>query len=120
MSLHEIALYHQNETLSFSLALDGNLGDHRISNQADKRATIQVRGARLDDVVGPVTSPLAAKVDVQGAEPFVLAGGSSTFAQVEALVLEFSPYHMAKLSADGSQVLDYLAGFKRLALHQRR
>jgi FkbM family methyltransferase len=115
VDLHEVALYHQDKTLAFSLAVDGNLGDHRIANETDKRPTIQVPGARLDDVVGPITAPLAAKIDVQGAEPFVLAGGSSTLARVEALAIEFSPYHMRKLDADGGQVLDYLADFRRLA-----
>jgi FkbM family methyltransferase len=115
VTLHEIALYHQNEMLAFALAVDGNLGDHRISILPDKRPTIRVRGARLDDVVGPITSPLAAKIDVQGAEPFVLAGGTSTLARIEALAIEFSPYHMTKLNADGGKILDFLSGFKRLA-----
>jgi FkbM family methyltransferase len=112
---HEVALYHENATLSLSLSQDGNLGDHRISHQPAEQSTISVRGAPLDEVVGTITSPLAAKIDVQGAEPFVLAGGASTLARVDALAIEFSPFHMALLNADGTKIVDYLAGFARLA-----
>lgn len=59
---------------------------------------------------------MAAKIDVQGAEPFVVAGGRSTLEHVHALSIEFSPYHMRQLKADGNIVLDYLSGFSQVAV----
>ena len=115
VTLHQLALLDKAGPLRFSLASDGNLGDHRIAAGSETRETIEVMGARLDDVVTSVRHPFGAKIDVQGAEPFVIAGGARLLSEVGAFTIEFSPYHMGLLDADGGLVIDYLSGFSRLA-----
>jgi hypothetical protein len=57
-----------------------------------------------------ITRPLAAKIDVQGAEPFVLAGGRDTLSQASLLSLEFWPYSMRRMGGDISAVIAFLTG----------
>jgi FkbM family methyltransferase len=116
VEMHQIAVFNRRATLQFGLDDSGNLGDHRIVTSSSGRKLIDVPAAALDEIVDNAAAPLAAKIDVQGAEPFVILGGQNTLAKVEALAIEFQPYHMAQLGADTSVVLDYLAGFARIAV----
>jgi len=116
VELHQIALFDRRTTLQFGLDASSNPGDHRVVTSGSQRKTIDVAAAPLDDLVKQTAGPLAAKIDVQGAEPFVILGGRRTLAKVEALAMEFAPHHMAQLKADESVVLDYLAGFARIAI----
>ena len=63
-----------------------------------------------------MTGAVAAKIDTQGAEPFVIAGGREVLSCVGLLAIEFSPYHMRNLGSDPDVVLDFLATFTRLAV----
>jgi hypothetical protein len=81
-----------------------------------ERRTIEVKASPLDDLITRLPARVAAKVDVQGAEPFVIAGGQQTFAQVQAIAMEVSPYHITQLNGDIDIILDYLSGFKRIAV----
>ena len=91
--LLNLALYDRNATLPFEISVRHS-GDHRISlidvegelNEQDRKK-ISVSAKRLDDVITDITKPLAAKIDVQGAEPFVLAGGRNTLSQASLLSL---------------------------------
>ena len=112
--LLNLALYDRNATLPFEIA-ERHSGDHRISvidvegelNEQDRKK-ISVSAKRLDDVITNVTTPLAAKIDVQGAEPFVLAGGRDTLSQASLLSLEFWPYSMRRMGGDVSAVIAFL------------
>ena len=112
--LLNLALYDRNATLPFEIA-ERHSGDHRISvidvegelNEQDRKK-ISVSAKRLDDVITNITTPLAAKIDVQGAEPFVLAGGRDTLSQASLLSLEFWPYSMRRMGGDISAVIAFL------------
>jgi FkbM family methyltransferase len=114
--LLNLALYDRDATLPFEIA-ERHSGDHRISlidvegelNEQD-RTKISVSAKRLDDVITNFTKPLAAKIDVQGAEPFVLAGGRDTLSQASLLSLEFWPYSMRRMGGDISAVIAFLTG----------
>jgi hypothetical protein len=74
----------------------------------------------LDDMVGHVAGPLAVKIDTQGAEPFVIAGGAKTLASVELLILEFCPYMIERMGGDSERVLSFLeTKFRTLCLAHR-
>jgi FkbM family methyltransferase len=116
VELHQVALFDKHATLLFGLADDGNSGDHRVVTRPSERRTIEVKASPLDDLITRLPARVAAKVDVQGAEPFVIAGGQQTFAQVQAIAMEVSPYHITQLNGDIDIILDYLSGFKRIAV----
>ncbi len=63
----------------------------------------------LDDIV-PAHSitPLAVKIDTQGAEPFVVMGGPRTLGQASLLVVEWAPYWLARLGGDPGIVTTFL------------
>ncbi len=115
VELHEVALFDKKTTLRFGLADDGNPGDHRVLTRDSERRSIEVSAVPLDDIVHAMRGRVGAKIDVQGAEPFVISGGRATLAQVEALTIEFSPYHIAQLDGDVEIIMDYLSGFSRIA-----
>lgn len=49
---------------------------------------IEVRTARLDDVIGPFEPDLFIKVDAQGAEAAIIRGGADTFRRASAVLIE--------------------------------
>jgi len=94
---------------------EGNLGDHRVHRSdspgefgEQRRQIIQVPGVTLDEIIGEVNLPLAVKIDTQGAEPLVVAGGLRTLAKAELLIMEFWPYGMARLGCDPGPMIDFL------------
>ena len=113
--LFQTALFDRNASLTFELA-PNNLGDHRIRLQEsqinlqgeDERRIITVPAAPLDTLVGEIASPLAVKIDTQGAEPFVVAGGRRTLSGAGLMVIEWSPYHKARMGGDPRIVLGLL------------
>ncbi len=119
--LHNVALFDAAGELSFEVA-EGNLGDHRIhvANAGDglfgeaRRKVIVVPGVRLDDLIPVVCDPLAVKLDVQGAEPFVISGGMQTLSKAGMIIMEFSPYHIRRLGGEVGVVFDFIGSyFKR-------
>uniref|UniRef100_E1T8I1 Methyltransferase FkbM family n=1 Tax=Burkholderia sp. (strain CCGE1003) TaxID=640512 RepID=E1T8I1_BURSG len=111
----QLALHEREEVLPFEIA-DGNLGDHRLhietrlpaKQNETGRQIIEVRCMRLDDVPMQLTGPVFVKIDTQGAEPYVIAGGRNTLARADAILIEWSPYHMARLGGDPNIVLQFL------------
>lgn len=112
---YQLALHDREETLPFEIS-EGNLGDHRLHvktglrarQDEDQRRIIEVRCVRLDDLNIDLKSPVFVKIDTQGAEPYVVAGGRRTLACADALMVEWSPYHMARLGGDPNIVLEFL------------
>jgi FkbM family methyltransferase len=114
VKLHNLAVHDQNVSLPFEIAV-GHSGDHRISMTNAKgeqgehnRQKIIVAAKRLDEVVTDLPEPIAVKIDVQGAEPFVLSGGRNTISRAILLDLEFWPYSMRRMGADINAVISFL------------
>lgn len=112
-----LALYREETTLELEIA-GGNRGDHRIRAGAAEgiydeasRAVIRVPGRPLDDVVDAATRrrPLVMKCDAQGAELDIWAGGAKTFAQADALVIEFWPYGLRRMGGEPEDLVARLA-----------
>jgi len=70
---------------------DENRGDHRIYDSGDERKTVEIEVTRLDDYVKSPINFL--KMDVQGAEIFVLEGAEQTLQKSKTLKIfsEFWP-----------------------------
>jgi FkbM family methyltransferase len=113
--LYQLALFDKSTTLPFELATNHS-GDHRIQiNRADGaideqfRPTIQVKSERLDALHLDLQRPLAVKIDTQGAEPNIFAGGRETLAKADLIAFEFWPYGMRRIGGDVSQMIDFVA-----------
>lgn len=122
---HQVAVFDKPATLRFEIS-SGNLGDHRIRTTElpgaigeERRPVIEVPGRPLREIVGAVALPLAVKIDTQGAEPFVVAGGREILAAADLLVIEFWPYGMKRLGGDPNEVIALLSGFHSLAISLR-
>jgi FkbM family methyltransferase len=116
VELHQIALYKSRALLSLAVA-DGNIGDHRlITSEIPSRQTIKVIAQPLDDFLDRISEPLAVKIDTQGAEPFIIAGGHKVLAKADLLVFEFCPFLMRQLGGDPEILIDLVAGFERVAV----
>jgi FkbM family methyltransferase len=116
IDLHHVALFDTRGTMTMALS-EENLGDHRLTQRGvPGRRTIQVPTAPVDDFLDRIAGPLAVKVDTQGAEPFVIAGGERVFAMAGLLAMEFCPYLMRQLGGDPGVVIDLAATFDRIAV----
>jgi FkbM family methyltransferase len=112
---YQLALFDKSVTMQFEVA-NGNLGDHRLRVKTEMlakqneglRKTIEVSCLRLDDLAISIKQPLLAKIDTQGAEPFVFAGGEKTLAQAGAILFEWCPYTMERLGGDPNSILQFL------------
>lgn len=115
---YELALTDVDGTVTFELS-GSNFGDHRVRKSGsaeasmfdeDGRMTIEVKARRLDRVLGPaeLARPIVAKIDVQGAESMVLAGGETILREADMLIVEYWPYGMRRL---GTDPLEFLNGF---------
>lgn len=115
VTTHQLALNDREEVLPFELSPD-NLGDHRLHFETGlpqyqgetERKIIMVPCKPLDEVGIVLSGPVFAKIDVQGAEPYVFAGGNKTLSQADAILVEWAPYHMARLKSEPGVVLDFL------------
>lgn len=116
VEFHQLALLDRRSTVSLAIS-DGNLGDHRvtISGVAGRRS-IEVPAVPLDDFLPQLDGAVAAKVDTQGAEPFIVAGGRQVFDRAGLVVMEFCPFLMRQLGGDPEIVIQFLAGFDRVAV----
>jgi FkbM family methyltransferase len=94
-----------------------NCGDHRLS--AD--GLLVVNAVRLDDYP-PEAMPFAVKIDCQGAEPSIFAGGGNTLAKADLIVCEFWPWGMRRMGLSAEPILDFVAGnfpFARVLHHNQ-
>jgi FkbM family methyltransferase len=109
----QVALFEKESQLEFELS-NYNLGDHRIRldgtiDRDETKRVIRVKAMPLDLLVlGDPDRVLGVKIDTQGAEPFVIAGGGKILGRAQLLVLEWCPYLMVKMGADPTVVLNFL------------
>jgi FkbM family methyltransferase len=115
--LHNLALFDHPSELEFELS-SNNMGDHRVrissttgAYSENARRTIRVTAVRLDDVFRghALRLPLAVKIDTQGSEPQVVAGGRSVLGQASLVHLEFWPYGMERTGGNVNELLDFFA-----------
>lgn len=94
-----------------------NLGDHRIvaadvtdggRPPTDDRSETLVKTETLDGLALSIGDPLVVKMDAQGAEPLIIRGGQKTLSRAALLIMEFSPFHMAKFQSSIDDVLAFL------------
>ena len=117
------AAYDGDATLDFELSAD-NFGDHRIrthdkqplvvAHQAeDARATIKIQAYALDALISDerLKHPVLMKVDTQGSEPMVFKGAQRILLQVDCLVVEFSPYTLARAGYTAGDFFAWLPDF---------
>jgi FkbM family methyltransferase len=120
VSLHQVALGDRNGTIAFEVN-PTNPGDNRLAGSGRsamgenrwKRIEVQVR--RLDDVLGDISGPIVAKIDAQGAEAKIIAGGYQTLCKAELVTLEWCPYLLARAGGDPEPALSLSKVFKRVA-----
>ena len=119
--LSQVALFDRKDTVKFELS-SSNYGDHRVRvSETDgllgegSREVILVQAERLDDIVhvDRLKRPLAVKIDTQGAEPNIFAGGERTLTAAELISLEFSPHSMRRIGGDVEAELQFLAAHFR-------
>lgn len=116
VDVFQTALYKERARLSFSLN-STNIGDHKIAKVSGvDESQIEVEAMPLDDFSANIDGTIAVKIDTQGAEPFVIAGGARVLAQASLVVLEFSPYHMDLLGSDPEVIFHFLSGFRRIGI----
>jgi len=115
--LSQLALFDRQDKVKFELS-PNNLGDHRVRiSEADgllgegSRETIVVQANRLDNIldVDLLKRPLAVKIDTQGSEARIFAGGEHTLAPAEIISLEFSPHSMRRIGGDVEAEFRFLA-----------
>jgi FkbM family methyltransferase len=117
VELVQAAVMEKEGSLSFGLNRIGNPGDHRVVKGETDRIVIEVRGIPLDQYLSVIgDGPLAVKIDTQGAEPFVIAGGRKVLSRAKAAVIEFWPYGMAQLGGNSQYVIDFVRQFEVIEL----
>lgn len=115
VTLHPLALFDRAGTLPLAVAA-ANRGDNRLTAPGTDdpdtagRRTVDVPLARLDDVldVASLRRPIAVKIDTQGAEPQVVAGGARLLAEASLVVLEFWPHGMHGTGGDPEALIAFL------------
>jgi FkbM family methyltransferase len=126
VTLFQCALFDRNTSLDLELS-EGNLGDHRLKLNHDlngslgehRRSSISIRAERLDDLVSEWQGDLAAKIDAQGAEPFIVSGGAKVLARAGLLILEFWPYGINRLGGSVDFLIDFLrTNFRSALVHE--
>ena len=119
---YQMALADTDGAVTFELS-DSNFGDHRVRKAVRRvdapvfgetgRATIEVGARRLDRVLiaDELVRPIVGKIDVQGAEQMVLAGGEAVLREADLLIVEYWPYGMRRLGTDPAA---FLNGFSKM------
>ena len=118
VTLFNLALLDRRGTVPFGLAEEGNLGDHRVMAVGNPMSTMQVEAMPLDACEFPIRGRLGVKMDTQGAEPAIIAGGRSVLSQANLVVMEFQPYLIEQLGGDPEHVIRYINTFDRVAILQ--
>jgi FkbM family methyltransferase len=116
--LHQLALGDVNDILAFEIN-PRNAGDNRLSGAGPgamgeagwQRIEVPVR--RLDDVIDVVAKPLVVKIDAQGAEARIIAGGYRTLAEADLISLEWYPYLLTRVGGDPEPAMTLVKGFAR-------
>jgi FkbM family methyltransferase len=125
VEIRNLALFDRQTTVDFELS-QRNRGDHRIRIKASKgayaehtRALVRIAANKLDTIIDPseLRLPLAVKIDTQGAECHVFAGGQRTLSRAELIAFEYWPYGIRRTDGDVNFLADFISRhFSRGAL----
>jgi FkbM family methyltransferase len=108
VQLFNLAVYDRTGTIEFEIDVH-NHGDHRVhvAGRAGllmeaSRPVIAVQSTRLDDLfdIATLKRPLVVKMDTQGSEGQIFAGGERLLAESTLIFFEYWPYSMRRFSAD--------------------
>jgi len=114
--LFNVALFDTDGMVTLELSRD-NYGDHRVRTREPgtastifdekSRRTILVEAKALDRVVNldELRRPLVIKMDTQGAEQHIYAGGRAIFSAAIMLILEFWPYGIDRMGGDSERLI---------------
>lgn len=119
-----LAAYDRKVEIDFELSPD-NLGDHRIrginasealtapQQSEEYRDVIKISAMPLDLIleVRKLQHPIVVKIDTQGSEPAVLRGAKELLLNTDCLVVEFSPYTLARSGFNTDDFFECLEGF---------
>jgi FkbM family methyltransferase len=117
VEIRNLALFDRQTTVDFELSQQ-NRGDHRIrintshgSYAEHTRELVRVAANRLDTVLDPsdLRFPLAVKIDTQGAECHVFAGGQWTLSRADLIAFEYWPYGIRRTEGDASFLANFIS-----------
>jgi FkbM family methyltransferase len=115
-----VALGAKDDTASLFIYKNSNQGRHSLVASAGM-TQIDVPVRRLDDVLRAQDRRFESidliKIDVEGYEPFALAGATDSISNARAIALEFSPDLIRKTGLDPAAFLGDLSGhFRAISL----
>jgi FkbM family methyltransferase len=117
VTVHPCAVGSEEGTARMGIYKPANRGRHSLVDLEPCKKFIQVPVRRLDDLLqdSAVKSWTLMKMDVEGFEPFVFAGGAETLARTESLALEYAPAYWEKANIEPAIVFQTLsAHFSRI------
>ena len=117
--LHKVAVFSDKTQLAFELDSE-NFGDHRVrvgnldpvsgAFGEGRRRTIVVNGAQLDHILDAdhLQRPIAAKIDVEGAEYHLYKGGRTILQAADLVIMEYWPYAINRLGGNIPELISML------------
>ncbi len=113
VTIHACAVGAEEGIARMGIYKPANRGRHSLVDLESCKKFIDVPVRRLDDLVkdSGVKSWTLMKMDVEGFEPFVFAGGAETLARTESLALEFAPAYWKKANIEPAAVFQTLAAY---------
>ena len=111
------ALFDRQTNIDFELSKQ-NLGDHRIRISASNgvwneqaRDVIQVKANKLDAVIDQerLRLPLGVKIDAQGSECQIFAGGQTILSRAELVAFEYWPYGIERIGGSLPFLVDFVS-----------
>ena len=116
VATHQVALFDRHDTLKLAKA-GSNIGDHRVNLGASTtREMVDVNAVPLDDFYDQIDGPLVVKIDTQGAEPYVIAGGRKVLERADILAIEFTPFLIRQMGGDIKIVIELISSFSSVAV----
>lgn len=113
VTVHACAVGSNDCVARMGLYKPANRGRHSLVDLADCKEFIDVQVRTLDDLVkdAGVANWALMKMDVEGFEPFVFAGGAETLSRTESLALEYTPASWKKADIEPASVFRTIAKY---------
>jgi FkbM family methyltransferase len=113
VTVHACAVGSQEGTARMGIYKPANRGRHSLVDLEPCKKFIDVPVRRIDDLLkdSTVKSWTLMKMDVEGFEPFVFAGGAETLSRTESLALEYAPAYWKKANVEPATVFRTLAAY---------